>query len=118
MMHGVVKRDGKIVGQYAIDPTAPGGMQAQVARIAAQQQQQQRAQMPSPPPSPIPLPGKPSPAAAGLMLRVPMPNVAPAQVFLRFPLRLPDGRVQHVTRAVQIDPTMGVPPGIYQLTGR
>lgn len=115
MMHGVVKRDGKIVGQYAIDPTAPGGMQAQVARIAAAQQQQ--APMAPPPPSPIPLPSRPSPAAAGLMLRVPMPNVAPAQVFLRFPLRLPDGRVQHVTRAVQIDPAMGVPPGIYQMTG-
>lgn len=138
MMYGVVKRNGVVVGQHAIDPTAPGGLEGQMAKIAAAQgatrdhrsapvpppitsQGVRRAPAPAPAPAsampalrPVTLPPQAQPLAA---LRVPMPGVAPMQVFLRFNLRMADGNVRQVTRAVQIDPRMGVPPGVYQLTG-
>jgi hypothetical protein len=106
MMYGVVKnQDGKVVGQHAIDPTAPGGMQAQMARIATAQSQGQG----------MPMAPQAAPVRRGPGPAVPTPGVMPAQVFLRFQLRMADGTVQQVTRAIQLSPAMGIPPGVYVL---
>jgi hypothetical protein len=101
MMYGVVKNSqGQIVGQHKVDPTAPGGIQGQMNQIAAAQG------------------AGPGPAQAlhrGAGPAVPQPGVMPAQVFLQFQIRLPNGQTQQVTRAIQLSPAMGIPPGVYVL---
>lgn len=106
MMYGVVKGvNGQILGQHAIDPTAPGGMQAQVNKIAAERGMAQ------------PLPSPPAAQGPHAGPNVPMPGVMPAQVFLRFSLRMADGSVRQVTHPIHVPLGTGVPPGVYQLVG-
>ena len=95
MMVGVIRgADGAILGQHAVDPTAPGGIQAQLQQIAAQAQR-----------GPMPQGGP----------QVPQPNTMMAQAFLRFPVRLPNGQMQWVTRAIATPPELSIPPGVYML---
>ena len=99
MMYGVVKNSqGQIVGQHKVDPTAPGGIQGQMDQIAIAQGQ-----------GAAPAPRR------GAGPAVPQPGVMPAQVFRQFQIRLPNGQTQQVTRAIQLSPAMGIPPGVYVL---
>ena len=98
MMVGVIRgADGAILGQHAVDPTAPGGLQQQLQNIASQR-----------------MPG----AAAAPGLRIPLPDTIPGQVMLRFPLRFPDGSVQWVTKAIPMPNGIAIPPGVYTFTQR
>lgn len=106
MMYGIVKNaQGQVTGQHAVDPTAPGGIQGQMTQIATAQGSfgAPSGRRPAVPPQ-----RGPGPA-------VPQRGVQPAQVFLRFHVRLPNGQAQLVTRAIQLSPAMGVPPGVYAL---
>jgi hypothetical protein len=95
MMVGVIRgADGAILGQHAVDPTAPGGLQQQLQQIAATR------------------------ASVAPGLRVPLPDTIPGQVMLRFPLRFPDGSVQWVTKAIPMPNGIAIPPGVYQLMQR
>lgn len=109
MMYGIVKNaQGQVTGQHAVDPTAPGGLQGQVTQIAGNM-------FGAPPPRPATPPRPAAAASRGPGPAVPQRGVQPAQVFLRFHVRLPNGRAQLVTRAIQLSPAMGIPPGVYAL---
>lgn len=110
MMYGIVKNArGEVTGQHAVDPTAPGGIQGQMTQIATAQ-------------GAFGAPSRPvAPSSRGVVPQrgpgpvVPQRGVQPAQVFLRFHVRLPNGQAQLVTRAIQLSSAMGVPPGVYAL---
>ena len=105
MMVGVVRgADGAVLGQQAIDPTAPGGLTQQLQNIAAKV-----ATAHGVPPTVPSGPRGP---------QLPFPGVQPVQVFLRFALRLPDGSAKWIMKAINIPPTTGIPPGIYVLQGQ
>jgi hypothetical protein len=101
MMVGVIRgADGAILGQHAIDPTAPGGLQAQLNKLAAARGNPSAGALP---------PGGPN---------IPFPNTQMAQVLLQFPIRLPDGRVQWTTRPISVPNELAIPPGVYTLSQR
>lgn len=102
MMIGTIRGvDGAILGQHSIDPTAPGGMQGQLGRIARAHMGE--AGMPAPPASPN----------AGASV----PSVPPHTVMLRFQMTLPGGYTQMVTRAIPMPPGTGIPAGVYVRVG-
>jgi len=123
MMYGIVKNaQGQVTGQHAVDPTAPGGIQGQMTQIATAQgtfgaPSGRRPVAPPQGPRPVAPPQGPRPVVPqrGPGPAVPQRGVQPAQVFLRFHIRLPNGQAQLVTRAIQLSPAMGVPPGVYAL---
>ncbi len=81
--------DGAILGSHAVDPTAPGGLQAQLANL--------------------PRPEGP---------RVPMQQTQAAQVFLRYQLMLPGGGSRWHVVAISTPQGSGIPAGVYTHTAR
>lgn len=101
--------NGEILGSVAIDPTAPGGMQGQLAD-AVQRMQQQGA-----PGAGVPH-GAARPMQPGILppnayQSMPVSQSRPFICTLRYMTRAPNGAVQWATRAINCPP--GLPPGIY-----
>lgn len=97
--------NGEILGSVAIDPTAPGGMQGQLADAVQRMQQQ--------PPG---LPHAARPMQPGVLppnayQSMPVPQSRPFVCTLRYMTRAANGGVQWATRAITCP--QGLPPGIY-----
>lgn len=98
--------NGQILGSVAIDPTAPGGMQGQLADAVSKLQQTGPLPMAARPMQPGILPpgGYPGPLQ-------PVSQSMPFVCQLRYMTKMANGAVQWVTRAIPCPP--GLPPGIY-----
>lgn len=98
--------DGANLGSVAVDPTAPGGMQGQLAAAVGRLQQTRGQGLPQNarplPPALLP-PGPPQPVSES----------RPFVCQLRYLTRTPEGRVQWATRSINCP--VGLPPGVYVL---
>lgn len=107
MMYANIRgADGQVLGSVAIDPTAPGGMQGQLANAMQALQSPRGAPFQSNRPLPPALlpPGPPQPVSES----------RPFVCQLRYLTRAPNGQVQWATRSINCP--VGLPPGIYTHT--
>lgn len=94
--------DGQVLGSVAIDPSAPGGMQGQLADAMVKLQAQGGLPQNARPPQPAFLPpGPPQPTSQS----------RPFICQLRYLTRLSNGQVVWQQRAINCP--VGLPPGIY-----
>jgi hypothetical protein len=103
MMYASIRgADGQVLGNVAIDPTAPGGLQGQLSSaVDSLQRPQGLPQNARPvPPSFLP-PGPPQPTSQS----------RPFVCQMRYLTRTPNGAVQWAVRSINCP--VGLPPGIY-----
>jgi hypothetical protein len=94
--------DGANLGSIAVDPTAPGGMQGQLANaMQALQQQHGLPQNARPLPPALLPPGGPQAVSQS----------RPFICQMRYLTRTPNGQVQWATRSINCP--VGLPPGMY-----
>jgi len=103
MMYANIRgADGTILGSVAVDPTAPGGMQGQLAN-AVQRLQQTHG---------LPHGARPIPPA--FLSPGPSQPVSQSRPFvcqLQYLTRMPNGQVRWAVRSINCP--VGLPPGIY-----
>lgn len=102
--------NGQILGSVAVDPTAPGGMQGQLADAMSKLQQTGALPQPGRPMQPgfLPPGGYPGPLQ-------PVSQSMPFVCQMRYQARVANGGVQWMTRSIPCP--QGLPPGIYIHTG-
>ena len=110
MMYANIRgADGSMLGSVAIDPTAPGGLQGQLANAVQSLQHPHGA--------PVPGQGRPIPPGylpPGAYQSQPTSQSRAFVCQLRYMARGPNGQVQWATRSINCP--VGLPPGIYYHT--
>jgi hypothetical protein len=107
MMYANIRgADGQVLGSVAIDPTAPGGMQGQLADAVQKLQAQQGHGVPQ---GARPLP--PNILPSGAYQSQPYSQSRPFVCQMRYQTRAPNGAVVWATQSITCP--AGLPPGIY-----